>query len=204
MPTQTTQRRSSTAYRNRVYTDSSRQRGSYSQARLDAARVYERPVTYPDRPVTVRPRTQTGKQAPVKAPERPRKTAKSAQMQRAGMIKIFLRIALVVGLCMLMLGRYATILERSDRIEKLTAEVAAIEAKNQSIQAKIDRGLELSALEEYATGKLGMIHPDSSQMFYIDMQMGDATQSKQGEEPHQSSALQGTPGALVHAIQVLK
>lgn len=119
--------------------------------------------------------------------------------------KILSTVALVAGMCMLMLYRYSAILENSNRISELEAEIAAIDAGNQAMQAKIDRGLELGALEEYATGHLGMIRPDSSQMFYIDLQMADETQGNQAAaEGEKTNALKGAPGALVHAIQVLK
>ena len=116
-----------------------------------------------------------------------------------------MKIGGVFLLCFLMIYRYAVILETNDEIKKLSEECAAIEAANQSIQSKIDRGLELGALEEYATTQLGMIRPDSSQIFYIDMRLGDTAQTagNEGEEA-ENHALQGTPGALVHAIQVLK
>lgn len=206
MPTTTTQRRTTTAHHSSVRANGYRQYGGYQQARSEAARVYDYPMSYPSRTAPVRPRpqqpgrTQTGqKQA------KPAQSAKAKQLGRAKLLKAFLRIAVVVGMCMLMLYRYTVILETSDRIAKLEAECNAIEASNQAMQTKIDRGLELGVLEEYATGKLGMVRPDSSQVFYIDMQMGDAAQEQQGEEKRGAEpVLQGTPGALVHAIQVLK
>lgn len=194
MPTQAPQRRTSAPYRNRVTPTNYGTYGTYGQTRSEAARVYDYPPAYPNRTTTVRPRPQKE--------EKPQQQTK--RISKADMLKMFLRIALVVGMCMLMLYRYAAILESSDRIEKLHAEVAALEAKNQAIQSKIDRGLELGALEAYATGQLGMIRPDNSQMFYIDMQLGDETRNDAEDTKKEAgSALQGTPGALVHAIEVL-
>lgn len=184
MPTQAPQR---PAFREQY-----RYYGSYSQARSTSSKVYDFPPVRP-RP-QVKPRVQI----------EPKQNTKAVPQKRTSTWKVFVRIALVVGMCMLMLYRYAAILESNDKIQKLTAEIADIEAKNQAIQAKIDRGLELGNLEEYATGQLGMIRPDSSQMFYIDMQLGDETPKAKEANHTAGKVLQGTPGALVHAIQVLK
>lgn len=119
-------------------------------------------------------------------------------------IRNCLKLAAVFILCCLMIYRYAIILETNDQITKLKEECAEIESNNQAIQTKIDRGLELGALEEYAVTQLGMIRPDSSQVFYIDMQMDDAAANEKNEgESEEKPVLQGTPGALVHAFQVL-
>ena len=194
MPTQAPQRRTSAPYRNHVTPTNYGTYGTYGQTRAEAARVYEYPVTYPNRTATVRPRPQ-------KAETTQRQTKR---VSRTDMLRTFLGIALVVCMCMLMLYRYAAILESSAQIEKLGAEIAELEAKNQAIQAKIDRGLELGTLETYATEQLGMIRPDSSQMFYIDMRLGDETRTDaETGKKEAGSALQGAPGALVHAIQVL-
>ena len=105
-------------------------------------------------------------------------------------------------MCCLMIYRYAMILETNDTIEKLNDTIAEAEAKNQALSAKIDRGLEVGALEEYATEELGMIRPDNAQVFYIDMQMEDTSYSP--EESDEGVILQGTTGALVNAFRVLK
>lgn len=195
MPTQMTQRPTNTAYRNRVSSDIYRQYDNYAQARQNTARAYDFPATYPGRTAPLRPRPQ--------ATPQPKTTAKVTL--KANILRIFLRIVLVAALCMTVLYRYAVILESSDQIENLKTEITAIEATNQSLQAKIDRGLELGTLEEYATGQLGMIRPDGSQIFYIDMQLADATYSQQGASDEKATnVLQGTPGALVHAFRVLK
>lgn len=173
------------------FRDSYRYYGNAERLR-SSAQVYDFPTV---QRTGVQHKKPTAQPLPTVQPKVKKKTAP---------IVMFFRILFAVGLCMLMLYRYANILESNDKIDKLTAQLAEIEAKNQSIQAKIDRGLELGTLEEYATGQLGMIRPDSSQMFYIDMQMGDAAPTAKEETDTAGNALQGTPGALVHAIRVLK
>ena len=206
MSTTTTQRRTSTARRGAPVPRAQSQYSGYSQSRSAAARAYEYPAVYPEHKTwpaaPVRPRTgdQKAKTAQVK-----KRKASVRSADRVNLFRIFMKIGGVFLLCFLMIYRYAVILETNDEIKKLNEECAAIEAANQSIQSKIDRGLELGALEEYATTQLGMIRPDSSQIFYIDMQLGDTAQTAVSEgEGAENHVLQGTPGALVHAIQVLK
>lgn len=187
MPTQAPQRRTGTTYRGHYEYDT-----GTGRAQSSSARVYDFP--------TARPRPKEKPDTEIKS----RTAVKVVPKKRTSPWVALGRIALVAGMCVLMLYRYAAILESNAQIEKLTAEVADIEAKNQAIQAKIDRGLELGNLEEYATGQLGMIRPDGSQIFYIDMQLGDASPVPKKENHAVGNALQGTPGALVHAIQVLK
>lgn len=188
MPTQTPQRRTSTAYRNRVTSGVYRPYQGYGQERQNTARAYEFPVTYPERI----------------SPVQPKKVQQEAKPKRVSALRVAMYVVLVMGMCMLMLYRYAAILESAETIEVLSAQVSDIEATNQALKAKIDRGLELGVLEAYATGQLGMIRPDSSQMFYVDMQLGDAAQRNELDKGQRgSNVLQGTPGALVNAIRVL-
>ena len=194
MPTQTTQRRNPT-HQNRSYGAYS----SYYQARQSTARAFDYPMTYPGRTAPVRPHPQS------KPQEKPQAVTKVKPALKANILSIVFRIVLVAALCMTVLYRYASILESSAQIDALTAEISAIEARNQALQARIDRSLELGALEEYATSHLGMIRPDGSQMFYIDMQLSDATLNPQEDiNADANNALKGTPGALVHAFRVLK
>ncbi len=195
MPTQTTQRRNP-QYRSGSYSSYS----NYYQARQSTAQAYDYPMTYPDRTLPVRPHPQSKPQD-----TKPKTVTKAKPALKANILSIVFRIVLVTALCMTVLYRYASILEGSAQIDTLTAEITAIEAKNQALQAKIDRSLELGALEEYATSHLGMIRPDGSQMFYIDMQLSDATLNPQEDiNADANNALKGTPGALVHAFRVLK
>ena len=187
MPTQTTQRRTRTAYRNDVTAGVYRSYQGYVQERQNTARAYEFPVTYPKRVSPIQ--TQKPKQA--------------AKPKRVSALRVAMYVVLGMGMCMLMLYRYAAILESAETIETLSKQVSDIAATNQALQAKIDRGLELGVLESYATGQLGMIRPDSSQMFYVDMQLSDAAQRTEQEGQRENNVLQGTPGALVNAIRVL-
>lgn len=141
--------------------------------------------------------------APTKKPATTVVAAPSGQVvaDKQKLLKRFLLVGGVFLLCCLMIYRYAMILEANDHIEQLTKDCAAIEAKNQALQTKLDQGMELGALETYAKEELGMIRPDSSQVFYIDVTMEN---TMSGAEDGEQRVLQGAPGALVHAFRVLK
>ena len=201
MPTMTAPRREST-YRSNTNNDVQRHYREYN--RSSAVRAYDYPTAVPTyRPYKPMPFPKRGETA-TRQETTVTKTKKSGiYISKGNLIKLCLRGAGVFLLCFLMIYRYAVILKANDTISKMTQQVAEIESNNQAIQFKIDRGLELGALEEYATTELGMMRPDSSQVFYIDMQLGDETASSTAEN-HEETALKGTPGALVHAIKVLK
>ncbi len=182
------------------YTDLSGVQNNYNSSTARAAvKVPEYPARYPN--YYPRP-AYTPK--PAVEPEIQKKVQPGIHtgVHKKQLIKSFWKIAGVFAMCFLMIYRYAVILESNDQIDKLNADYLAAEATNQAIQAKIDRGLELGALEEYATTELGMVRPDSAHIFYVDMQLENSAKSQAEEQG--SIALQGTPGALVNAIRVLK
>ncbi len=196
MPNATQQRKRTTTRRDYARSGAEIYRnytGTYGAA---PARKYDEPMTYPWR--------RESRPQPKKQTEQVRQTGKVKKQRQIALWKIFFGVIIAAGLCFLLVYRYAAILERNDRIEKLNAEYTNALYNNQAIQAKIDAGLKLDVLEEYATEKLGMVRPDNSQIFYIDMQMHDSSQSNEGKSAEEEKVLQGTPGALVHAIRVLK
>ncbi len=203
MPVQAPQHRNGSAQRSGTnrYNQYSKTTTGYSSISnaYDYRRGYapQRPIEVPDRPKINSNKKQT---------EVSKNYKKRYKLNtRNGVIQLFFRAAVVFALCFLMIFRYTVILESNNEIEKLKAECAAIEAKNQAMQTKIERELELGALEKYATEELGMMRPENSQIFYIDMRLGDDTESATiGEDGEEGSALQGAPGALVNAIRVLK
>lgn len=181
-------------------------RRGYSGSYVNTSTAYDIPAVYPRPAVRPGPETEI-KKAPVKsAPvQKKQKAAAKKKKGHRSLVQLYLKIACVFLLCCTMLYRYAMILETNAKIADMKKEYQAIVAQNQAIQAKIDKNMELGTLEEYATGKRGMMRPDTSQIFYIDMQMGDAAENKDQESDTEGkNAIQGTPGALVHAIQVLK
>ncbi len=204
MATSTSQRQSRTVRRNAPVSDSTNRYYGYRQSKAAAAvREYPtyRPNERPRREPSLRPPQEKSYQSDCKPAKKTAVKSHSA-IQKKKAFRFFCRVGIVFAMCYLMIYRYAMILESNDKIAKLSDDLLAAEYNNQAIQAKIDRGLELSVLEDYATGQLGMIRPDNSQIFYVDIQLGNTAENT--EDNSEKRALQGTPGALVHAIQVLK
>ena len=199
MPTTTRQRRTQNGNYNSVYAR------SYNRTYSSAAERYDYPMSYP---------RHNAKNPTIQNPEikKPRPAANTTQVKsgvksrgRKLTFKVFAGVACIFAMCCILLYRNAVILESNDRITKMKSELAAAESSKQAVQAKIDKELELGKLESYAKTNLGMVYPDNSQILYIDMQLGDGAQTDAQEEQKKSElALKGTPGALVHAIQVLK
>lgn len=78
-------------------------------------------------------------------------------------------VAVVFLLSALMIYRQTAIFEKNREIESLTDKYNGILVTNEGIQSGIDRSIELGNLESVAKNQLGMINPDSSQIFYVDM-----------------------------------
>ncbi len=86
-----------------------------------------------------------------------------ARMKMIGLIGFIFLLSAV------MIYRQTAIFGKNREIERLNNELSGILVKNEGIQSSIDRSIELGNLETYAKNRLGMINPDSSQIFYVDM-----------------------------------
>lgn len=197
MATMTPTRHNSNGYTTNESRDTRQRYIEYSQGQSSTAKAYDYRDIFPE----YKPYIEEKKE-PKKVETKDISWAKGFKLSKKQMWKVVPKIAGVMILCCIMIYRYAVILETNDSINKMTESLAGIESANQAIQFKIDRELEMGALEEYATKELGMIRPDNAHMFYIDMELGDGTERKSNEG--EDYALKGTPGALVNAIQVLK
>lgn len=181
----------------RRYNDSVSTRDRYYNTASATARVADYPLTRPDYIPSRIPASR-----PTARPQQNKQTQEKdmpAVHNKKELAKYILLFVGIFAMCCLMIYRYAMILETNATIEKLSDTIVEAEAKNQALAAKIDRGLEVGALEDYATEELGMIRPDNSQVFYVDMQMEGS--SYIAEE--NGVVLQGATGALVNAFRVL-
>ncbi len=88
-------------------------------------------------------------------------------------LKVVGVIAFVFMLSAILIYRQTAIFGKNRQIESLNSELSGIVVTNEGIQSTIDRSIELGNLETFAKNRLGMINPDSSQIFYIDMGAGD-------------------------------
>lgn len=84
-------------------------------------------------------------------------------------LKIIGLILVLSFMSLVMIYRQTAIFGKSRDIESLNTTLSEILVKNEGIQSSIDRSIELGNLETYAKNRLGMINPDSSQVFYVDM-----------------------------------
>lgn len=158
--------------------------------------AYDIPRYYPDSR-TVSPVTDKPRQAEVRKAV-PKKKSFSRETRRT-----VAAIGLLFVLCITVLYRYAMILSSNQEIRELEKRYNTLLTDNQTMQAKLDRQLELGEVERYAREELGMMKAESYQKFYIDMNMPDggiAADSKNGAK----SAVSGVPGTLMNAFRVLK
>ncbi len=85
------------------------------------------------------------------------------------------KVFFVFVLACILVYRHTSLLEINQEIGDLQSQYADINTENEAIQSNIDQMIELGNLEDYAINNLGMVKPDSSQIFYVDMNMTDRT-----------------------------
>ena len=125
--------------------------------------------------------------------KREKATAKKTRKSRA----VFMgKVFFVFVLACILVYRHTSLLEINQEIGDLQSQYADINTENEAIQSNIDQMIELGNLEDYAINNLGMVKPDSSQIFYVDMNMtdrtvtsrSDARQSQTGDETNADGA----------------
>ncbi|MEE1048956.1 MAG: septum formation initiator family protein [Clostridia bacterium] len=189
MPASTKYRESTNTYKsydtyyNRIYTD----RKQY----LNTSTAYDIPTAYPERKNVRKPAAKTAK-----------RTASSKRMD-ARYMKVYMIAAVFVILCFTMIYRQTVILESNQQIKALEKEYSALVAANQAMQSKIDTSLEMGEIEKFAREELGMMKPETGQVFYVDMNMED-TGSLGSVTESGMTAISGIQGTLVNAFRVLK
>lgn len=149
----------------RSYSDSPRNYGAYTD--------YP-PELYPDRryapaaPPIERPATR------VSRPQTRKQQREAAKKKARARLKIIAAVGVVFLMCALMIYGQTAIFAKNREIEELNASLSEIVVTNEAIQSNIDRSIELGNLESFAKDRLGMVKPDSSQVFYIDMGAKDS------------------------------
>lgn len=125
--------------------------------------------------------------------KREKAAAKKTRKSRA----VFMgKVFFVFVLACILVYRHTSLLEINQEIGDLQSQYADINTENEAIQSNIDQMIELGNLEDYAINNLGMVKPDSSQIFYVDMNMtdrtvtsrSDARQSQTGDETNADGA----------------
>lgn len=105
-----------------------------------------------------------------------RSAAPSVKAQREAAIRTaksrlgyFVLGAVLFLMAAFMIYRQTEIFRRNQEISELNTQYNDILVTNEEIQSNINKSVELGNLESVAKNELGMISPDSSQVFYIDM-----------------------------------
>ncbi len=163
---------SETSYAPRSYTDS---RTGYTSNSVSYA-PRERSAAYVPREQarTYAPGDYAAAPAPVRTAE-PKVRVLTEGERRANKrkfkarIKAIAAIGIIFFMCLAMLYGQAAIFGKNQEIESLESEYGKVLVTNEGIQAEIDKSIELGNLESIAKNRLGMISPDSSQVFYVDM-----------------------------------
>ena len=169
----------------------------YSSAYNTRASYYSNISTAYDYPLS-QPKTKASDKTATAA--KPKTSANS--MIKINPARIFVLIAVLVAVCFTTLYRQSIILENNQQLKKLNKEYTAILSANQTMQSKINNSFEAGEIEMYAREKLGMMKPDSAQVFYISMQMDDSSGTDNSDST--LTTVTGIQGTLVNAFRVLK
>lgn len=193
MPTSTKYREKSTTYGTQNFYDSRTYSGRRQYQNTSSA--YDYPTFYPERRTSVQTKTK------VAAPAREREPKTNARA-RVSAIRACAVAVLAFILCFSVIYRYSIILESNQEIKALEKQYEGLLSENQILQGKIDRYLEMGEVEKIAREQLGMMKPETHQIFYIDIKMDDMGGSGSIVSNEGAGVISGTPGALVNAFRV--
>lgn len=118
-----------------------------------------------------------------------------------------LAVAVCFAMAFAVVNGYVAINEANNEISTLKAEYNSIVASNQELQVKIDKAIDLGALQTVAGEKFGMARPERYQMFYIDLKMGDFSENtvdKERKEKEEQIASMGVPGMITSALNIFQ
>ena len=151
--------------RNALYGSRNTYGGAYSGSLYtNSSTAYDIPAAYPER--TAEPKQPTKRKDAVRT--------RSVGKTRSSFARVMLIALGVLLISFTIIYRQSVILESNQRIKELEKELAALNSANQSMQTKIDMEIEMGEVEKRAREELGMMKPESNQMFYIDMNMPDS------------------------------
>lgn len=171
-------------------------RDTYRSSRLyaNSSTAYDIPAEYPVRKPAVRRKPAAAEK---------RAGAKASARTRHRMVRVVLMAAAVMLLSFTVIYNQTVILDCNQRIKDLQKELSVITLSNQELSSKIEISIERSGIEKQAKEQLGMMKPETYQIFYIDMHLDDSG-SEGSIHRETASAVAGTPGALINAFKVLK
>ena len=119
----------------------------------------------------------------------------------------FALVVMVFAMAFAVVSGYVAINEANNEISSLADEYNDIVASNQALQVKIDKAIDLSQLQTIAGEKFGMIRPERYQMFYVDLERNDyseSTSDKVKTEKEEKIAGMGVPGVITGALNIFR
>ena len=134
---------------------------------------------------------------------------KALKLER--ILAVSVRTAAVFIIAGILVYRYVLINELNMTANKLKSEYNNIVAENQAIQSEIDSAIDLKKLQEIATTRLGMVRPDSDQVFYVETESSnygekvDKKKSKNNEALKDNadgddSSLNAVTGSIIRSV----
>ena len=136
-----------------------------------AARRLERSEAVAPKP-RVRPRER--------AVARPR-----VRMREAGRVSVFAvaGFAAVAVFAVLLLMSYVQLAQLSDEVVSLKSEMTSLQSDEAQLRAEYALAYDLSEIEQKMTADGSMVHPQDSQICYVDLSEPDAIEFLSGEAP---------------------
>ncbi len=133
------------------------------------------------------------------------RTNTSAKKHSAINLANFLRVAICFVVAFIIVNGYVRINEARGRVAQLEKQYNNIVAANQALQVKIDKAIDLEQLQTVAKERFGMVRPERYQMFYVDMEQGDASEVYAKNESSQKKvAVNGVTGTITSAMNIFK
>ena len=147
------------------------------------------------------PRSEVKPKTTAKKPDLKKKVNKKIMMVRK--VRGLAMVAAVIVLSFMMVRGYVAIDEMNGDITKLKKEHSSMVAENQTIQAEINKNLDLEELQRAATEEYNMTRPERYQVFYVDMGFGDTgVHLAEGDKEKETPALSGASGMLVGSMNI--
>ncbi len=112
-------------------------------------------------------------------------------------------VATVLVMAFMIVRGYASIDEKKGNIAKLEKEYNGAAAKNQAIQAEIDKSVELGELQEIAVEEFGMTRPETYQIRYYELSESDTgTIITENNAEKEEASLEGVSGMMVDSMHI--
>lgn len=168
-------------------------------------------------------KTEYGRETRISKPNQNSRYIKKAEIERRKIraynkalkleriLAVSVRTAAVFIIAGILVYRYVLINELNMTANKLKSEYNNIVAENQAIQSEIDSAIDLKKLQEIATTRLGMVRPDSDQVFYVETESSnygekvDKKKSKNNEALKDNadgddSSLNAVTGSIIRSV----